>query len=96
MLFREQIKVTRIEATPKSGHPIAWYVLLPLRSQAEGVQEVVEHMEAEAGISITVKRALTPQKGGFLASGFTHTLNPYVGCTFGRVGCPFCYVRESL
>ncbi len=49
----------------------------------------------EAGLSITVKRALTPQKGGFLASGFTHTLNPYVGCAFGRVGCPFCYVRES-
>ena len=49
----------------------------------------------EAVISITVKRALTPQKGGFLASGFTHTLNPYVGCAFGRVGCPFCYVRES-
>jgi DNA repair photolyase len=49
----------------------------------------------EAGTSITVKRALTPQKGGFLASGFTHTLNPYVGCAFGRVGCPFCYVRES-
>src|SRR5438093_4643236 len=49
----------------------------------------------EAGISITVKRALTPQKGCFLASGFSHTLNPYVGCAFGRVGCPFCYVRES-
>ena len=52
-------------------------------------------MVAEAGVSMTVKRALTPQKGGFLASGFTHTLNPYVGCAFGRVGCPFCYVRES-
>jgi DNA repair photolyase len=49
----------------------------------------------EAGASIIVKRALTPQKGGFLASGFTHTLNPYGGCAFGRVGCPFCYVRES-
>jgi DNA repair photolyase len=45
--------------------------------------------------SITVKRALTPQKGGFLAAGFTHTLNPYAGCAFGRTGCPFCYVRES-
>jgi len=45
--------------------------------------------------SITVKRALTPQKGGFLAAGFTHTLNPYVGCAFGQTGCPFCYVRES-
>jgi len=52
-------------------------------------------MQPEAEISITVKRALTPQKGGFLASGFTHTLNPYVGCAFGRVGCPFCYVRKS-
>lgn len=52
-------------------------------------------MEAEAGRPITVKRALTPQQSGFLASGFTHTLNPYVGCALGRVGCPFCYVRES-
>jgi len=52
-------------------------------------------MAVEAGVSMTVKRALTPQKGGFLASGFTHTLNPYAGCAFGRVGCPFCYVRES-
>ena len=41
------------------------------------------------------KQALTPQKRGFLAGGFTHTLNPYKGCTFGRTGCPFCYVRES-
>lgn len=43
----------------------------------------------------TVKHALTPQKGGFLAGGFSHTLNPYKGCGFGRTGCPFCYVRES-
>ena len=59
------------------------------------MQEAREHTEAEDGKVITVKRALTPQKGGFLASGFTHTLNPYAGCAFGRVGCPFCYVRES-
>jgi DNA repair photolyase len=52
-------------------------------------------MEPKDGGSTIVTRALTPQKGGFLASGFTHTLNPYVGCAFGRVGCPFCYVRES-
>lgn len=45
--------------------------------------------------SIQVKHALTPQKGGFLAAGFSHTLNPYKGCGFGRTGCPFCYVRES-
>jgi DNA repair photolyase len=38
------------------------------------------------------KRALTPT-GGFLG-GFSHSLNPYVGCAFGdNGGCPFCYVR---
>lgn len=37
-------------------------------------------------------RALTPT-GGFLG-GFSHSLNPYVGCAFGDAGgCPFCYVR---
>lgn len=37
-------------------------------------------------------RALTPT-GGFLG-GFSHSLNPYIGCAFGdNGGCPFCYVR---
>jgi DNA repair photolyase len=39
------------------------------------------------------RRALAPT-GGFLRA-FTHTLNPYGGCGFGAVGCPFCYVRQS-
>lgn len=50
---------------------------------------------------LIVKSALSTQTGGFLADGqvggrgITHSLNPYVGCTFGRGGaCPFCYVRE--
>lgn len=43
----------------------------------------------------TVKQALTPQKSGFLVPGFSHTLNPYLGCAFGEHGCPFCYVRAS-
>ncbi len=34
-------------------------------------------------------RALTPT-GGYLA-GFTHSLQPYVGCQFS---CRYCYVRE--
>ena len=34
-------------------------------------------------------RALTPT-GGYLA-GFTHSLQPYVGCEFS---CAYCYVRE--
>ena len=37
-------------------------------------------------------RALNPT-GGFL-KGFSHSLNPYVGCAFGDAGgCPYCYVR---
>ncbi len=42
---------------------------------------------------IRAHRILTPQGGGFL-SGFTHSLNPYMGCAFGARGsCPYCYVR---
>lgn len=41
----------------------------------------------------TPSRALAPT-GGYL-EGYSHTLNPYGGCAFGRGGCPFCYVRQS-
>lgn len=42
---------------------------------------------------ITVRSALT-KTGGFLYA-YTHTLQPYVGCAFGR-GCGvYCYVAES-
>lgn len=37
---------------------------------------------------------LTPASGYLY--GFTHTLNPYMGCTFGDRGCGiYCYVAES-
>jgi DNA repair photolyase len=37
------------------------------------------------------KTILNPT-GGFLAS-YTHSLNAYQGCAFGRGSCPYCYVR---
>jgi DNA repair photolyase len=42
---------------------------------------------------IAARSLLTVQGSGFLW-GFTHSLNPYMGCAFGKGGgCPFCYVR---
>lgn len=40
-------------------------------------------------------KSILTKTGGFLAS-FTHTLNPYAGCSFGADGCGvYCYVAES-
>jgi len=40
---------------------------------------------------IQSKSILNPT-GGFLAS-YTHSLNAYQGCAFGKNSCPYCYVR---
>jgi DNA repair photolyase len=40
---------------------------------------------------IQAKSILNPT-GGFLAT-YTHSLNAYQGCAFGRNSCPYCYVR---
>src|SRR5262245_4309590 len=40
---------------------------------------------------IQAKSILNPT-GGFLAS-YTHSLNAYQGCAFGKGSCPYCYVR---
>jgi hypothetical protein len=38
---------------------------------------------------------LTPTSG-FLATGYTHTLNPYVGCAFAGALCgTFCYAQHN-
>lgn len=34
---------------------------------------------------------LTPTRG--YLTGYTHSLNPYQGCAFGKESCPYCYVR---
>jgi DNA repair photolyase len=40
---------------------------------------------------IQAKTVLNPT-GGFLSS-YTHSLNAYQGCAFGKGSCPYCYVR---
>lgn len=42
------------------------------------------------------KTALT-RTGGFLREGFTHTLNPYLGCGYGGALCGvFCYAQHNV
>ncbi len=41
---------------------------------------------------VLAKSILNPT-GGFLST-YTHSLNAYQGCAFGRNSCPYCYVRE--
>jgi DNA repair photolyase len=55
---------------------------------------------SDAIMEIELKEAksiLTPQQGGFLASGpypFTHSLSGYVGCGFGQTTCGmYCYAQ---
>ncbi|QQS45280.1 MAG: radical SAM protein [Acidobacteriota bacterium] len=37
-------------------------------------------------------KSILTETGGFLAT-YTHSLNAYQGCAFGRNSCPYCYVR---
>ena len=37
-------------------------------------------------------RSILNPTGGFLTT-YTHSLNAYQGCAFGRGSCPYCYVR---
>ncbi len=42
---------------------------------------------------IQAKSILNPT-GGFLST-YTHSLNAYQGCAFGKNSCPYCYVQAS-
>jgi len=44
---------------------------------------MIEHIQATSILNPT---------GGFLAT-YTHSLNAYQGCAFGKNSCPYCYVR---
>ncbi len=37
-------------------------------------------------------KSILTETGGFLAT-YTHSLNVYQGCAFGKNSCPYCYVR---
>ena len=42
------------------------------------------------------KSILTEQKGGFLNNGYTHSLNPYTGCSFAGTLCgKYCYAQHN-
>ncbi|WP_309122475.1 radical SAM protein, partial [Paenibacillus sp.] len=46
--------------------------------------------KTNAKLSETTPKTMLTPTGGFL-SGYTHTLNPYSGCSFA---CAYCYVRR--
>jgi len=60
---------------------------IPIVDQQEFRGQVSEMMIEE----VQAKSILNPT-GGFLSS-YTHSLNAYQGCAFGKNSCPYCYVR---
>jgi DNA repair photolyase len=70
-----------MQATPHSQQPF-------IRGKAD-----VKRLDPTTWIDN--KTILTPT-GGFLASGYTHTINPYVGCAFAGALCgTFCYAQHN-
>ncbi len=52
-------------------------------------------MSSRLDVRLVECKSILTKTGGFLKN-FTHTLNPYAGCSFGADGCGiYCYVAES-
>ncbi len=55
---------------------------------------MADNRSAEVPI-VPIKTILT-ETGGFLKTGFTHSLNPYLGCAFAGALCgTFCYAQHN-
>lgn len=53
-------------------------------------------LPAVAGVPRQDNRSILTATGGFLAGGFTHTLNAYLGCSFARALCgSYCYAQHN-
>jgi DNA repair photolyase len=49
-----------------------------------------------ADVPLLPNKTILTKTGGFLKRGFTHTLNPYLGCAFAGSLCgTFCYVQQN-
>lgn len=49
-----------------------------------------------SGLETVECRTILTATGGYLGPGFTHSLNPYVGCSFAGSQCgAFCYAQHS-
>jgi DNA repair photolyase len=74
------------------------------RHQVDRSEDPTQHPLVDAppkeiafkGISWIENKSILTRTGGFLASGYTHTLNPYVGCGFAGALCgTFCYAQHQ-
>jgi len=51
---------------------------------------------AAPGVEWFENRSILTKTGGFLKTGYTHSLNPYLGCSFGGSLCgTFCYAQHN-
>jgi DNA repair photolyase len=47
-------------------------------------------------MNVVNNKTILTSTGGFLADGYTHTINPYVGCAFAGALCgTFCYAQHN-